>query len=161
MVYRFGSGIGKHNKDAYVETLKQGLKRFIEFAEEYGLSKEKAFEIYKQSKESGEDINWKEFTWDIMVYNHKELAEHLYNHLDEIGLHIHEFCFPISHIGTTVYPGKMMDILHQYRKFCYKNSFENPEKNFCSLEEQNEQARNYVHFDFSVKKIKTLKDLDD
>lgn len=124
----------KANKESYRAKLAESLDRFIGYA-----SGTSHFE-YRQ---------------------YAELAKHLRENIDNIAVHIHNFCFDTRYIDEeTVYPREMLRCLYDYRYFCYKNRVENPAENFCTLEEQNEASRNYVHFDFSVKRtLKAFKDL--
>lgn len=137
--------ITKVNKEEYEKSLTESLERFIAYAEEHG-TKEVKFEgkMHKVPDQYGQHI---------------ELAKHLKDNLNNICLHVHNYCYDSGLIGEVIYPGKMMDSIHNYRHSCYRNREENPEKNFLSLEEQNKYTKEYVHFDFSVKRIKTLASL--
>jgi hypothetical protein len=82
------------------------------------------------------------------------MAETILQYYNDISLNILEFCFGSEYIGETIYPAKTLETLYRFRDFCFNYNI------FTSdLVEQQEKARNYVHFDFSVKRPKTLKDL--
>ena len=125
--------ITKYNKEEYRATLLESLDRFIAYAGHT----------------------------DVFEYRqYLPLAEHLKAHIDDVAVHIHNFCFNSDNTGKEVYPRELLRSLYDYRYFCYKNRVDNPDENFCTLEEQNEYSRNYVHFDFSVKSnLKAFRDL--
>jgi hypothetical protein len=138
---RYDKMINKNNKELFISTLKDGLDTFLKFVEELGTPET----AYKYGC--------------LEHYRYRELAKHLRDHLDDIALHVHGFCFNPQRIGEELFPRDILHILYDYRTFCYNDRVNDPEKNFQSLEEQNDNTKNYVHFDFSVKKIKTLKDI--
>ena len=84
-----------------------------------------------------------------------EFAEHLKNDLEKICKHIHEHCFSYDKI---IFPGKMKGILNSYIKFCYNSNMKfNPYSYNIELvdkNEQNKRTKEYIHFDFSIKRIK-------
>lgn len=137
--------INKFNNEEYIKSLNESLDRFIAYAEKFG-TKEIEFkgEMHIVPDKFGK---------------HLDLALHLKDNLDNICLHVHNSCYDSNLIGDNVYPGKMLECLNNYRYFCYGNKVDNPHINFESLENQNNNTKNYVHYNFSVKKIKTLKDI--
>lgn len=147
----FHKMITSHNKEGYIKTLTDALDRFITFSDRFGISREKSFEKFK----AGEEMDFEM----IAYYEYGYMARHLRDNLEEICLHVHAFSFSPDQIGETIYPEPMIKSLYRYRQFCYGNRHLEPENNFMTLEEQNEQTKNYVHFDFGVKKPKTLKDI--
>lgn len=134
--------ITKANKEEYVSSLNESLDRFIVFATNNS-TKEVEFkgEMHIVPNEYGRYI---------------DLARHLKDNLNNVCLHVHNACYDSDLINEVVYPAKMLQCLYDYRYYCYGNRIENVNDNFQSLEEQNINTKNYVHFDFSVKKIKTL-----
>ena len=75
-----------------------------------------------------------------------------------------------TEITTLVHPNRLVDLLYEIESFAYKSELLNydrihegidtlPEVKYSllSLEDQQEKCKNYIHFDFSVKKPKTIK----
>ena len=84
-----------------------------------------------------------------------EIAQDILLNIKKICTHIHDFCFNYDEV---LYPGKMKNIIKKYILFCYECDFKyKPYSHTFTLldsEEQNNRTRKYIHFDFSVKKIK-------
>lgn len=128
-------GINKYNKDTYINTLCESLKRFISYCNDYS---------------------------DNTEYNrYKPLAETILNEYNNICLHVFEFCFNSNEvIGSEIYPNKMLHALYSFREYCF--NWDADKKVYIfepDIFKQNEKAKNYIHFDFSVKKPKTLKEV--
>jgi hypothetical protein len=128
-------GINKYNKDAYINTLCESLRMFIGFCNGY--------------------------TDNLQYNNYKTLAETILNEYNNICLHVFEFCFNSNEvIGNTIYPEKMLHALYSFRDYCFNWDAEKREYIFePDINKQKEKTKNYIHFDFSVKRPKTLKEV--
>ena len=74
-------------------------------------------------------------------------------HIDKVHIKILEV---FINIDEEVYPAKTLELLYDFRFFCYKDDCKG---NFLSLKEQNEQLKKYPHFDVSIKRgLKCLGD---
>ena len=84
---------------------------------------------------------------------YKNMAENILSNYNSIALNVLQFCFDVKNIGRNVYPGSMLRAMYDFRDYAYDNL------ELLSIGKQQEKAKNYVHFDFSVKKPKTLIDI--
>ena len=84
----------------------------------------------------------------------QSIAESLLTNYNEIALNILQFCFDVQYVGKEIFPAKMLNCMHAFKEYVF-----NKDKELLTLEQQQEMARNYIHFDFSVKKPKTLMDI--
>jgi hypothetical protein len=125
--------INSNNKNQYIEKVKESIKRFLTFCNEYP-----------------EEYNYNSY---------KDMAQFTYDNLEsKIALHVLNFSIPTEDIlNNTIYPGKMIQMLYNIRQYVFNNSTDI--NNYLNLQQQNEATKNYIHFDFSVKKIKTLNDI--
>lgn len=122
-------------KSNYLNLIKESLEKFIVLA---------ANRVYDE----------KNYGTVRSEYNkYLKLAMHLRENLHNVCEHVHKASF--NH-DVVPYPAKVLESLYNYRMYCYQNSVFNPSENFMTLEQQNEATRNYIHYDFSVKKIKAL-----
>jgi len=125
--------INSNNKQDYIKTLKESLERFINYCNDYPGEKE---------------------------YNYyKNIAEIILKEHQNISLNILQFCFEPENIGKTIYPNKTLEALYRFRDYCF--NYDNSKQYIFinDLQEQQQKAKNYIHFDFSVKRPKTLKDI--
>jgi hypothetical protein len=74
---------------------------------------------------------------------------------DSIALHILNFADAQNFLTSedAIFPSKTLEFLYSIGNYVFD------EVRALSLEEQNMKSREYVHFDFSVKRIKTINDL--
>ncbi len=121
--------INKYNKDAYINTLCESLKRFIDFCNSY--EDNRTYTYYKSMAE--------------------KLLSGDYNN---ISLNVLQFCFEPEYVNTTIYPEKMLHSLYSFRDYAYNTDIQ-----LLSIQEQQERAKNYIHFDFSIKRPKILKEI--
>lgn len=80
------------------------------------------------------------------------------NYHTKIALHILNFANVEYFLSSKpVYPGMVKHSLYYIRDYVF-NGFTSTQTPL-TLEQQNEKSRNYIHFDFSVKKVKTISDI--
>lgn len=126
--------INSNNKQNYIKTLKESLERFLNYCNDY--PEEKEYNYYKN------------------------IAEIILKEYQNISLNILQFCFGPENIGETIYPNKTLEALYRFRDYCFNYDYNSKQYIFINdLQEQQQKAKNYIHFDFSVKKPKTLKDI--
>ena len=126
--------INSNNKQDYIKTLKESLERFINYCNDYPEEKE---------------CNY-----------YKNMAEIILKEYQNISLNILQFCFEPEHIGNTIYPNKTLESLYRFRDYCFNYDYNGKQYIFINdLQEQQQKAKNYIHFDFSVKRPKTPKDI--
>lgn len=126
--------INSNNKQNYIKTLKESLERFLNYCNDY--FEEKEYNYYKN------------------------IAEIILKEYQNISLNILQFCFEPENIGKTIYPNKTLEALYRFRDYCFNYDYNSKQYIFITnLQEQQQKAKNYVHFDFSVKRPKTLKDI--
>lgn len=125
--------IGSNNKQDYIKTLIESLERFINYCNDY--PEEKEYNYYKN------------------------IAEIILKEYQNISLNILQFCFEPEYMGDTIYPNKTLEALYRFRDYCF--NYDNSKQYIFinDLQEQQQKAKNYIHFDFSVKRPKTLKDI--
>jgi len=116
--------IDASNKEQYINTLTEGLKRFLNYCNDY--------------------------PHDTTYTQLKYLAEIMLKDYNKISLNILQFCLPIEYINDTIYPAKMLEVLYQLFRYAIHDG------ELLSLKDQQSKAKHYVHFDFSVKRPKTL-----
>jgi len=126
--------ITKANAESYCKMLEESLDKFISYCEEYP-----AYTKYT--------IHYLPARW--IKQNYK----------DKIALHILSFASsgtPHFLDGKPAFVGQTLDFMQHVEWFIFTfNEARSP----LSLTEQNELSKKYVHFDFSVKKVKTINDL--
>lgn len=126
--------INSNNKQDYIKTLIESLERFINYCNDY--PEEKEYNYYKN------------------------MAEIILKEYQNISLNILQFCFEPEHIGNTIYPNKTLKSLYRFRDYCFNYDYNSKQYIFINdLQEQQQKAKNYIHFDFSVKRPKTPKDI--
>lgn len=126
--------INSNNKQDYIKTLKESLERFLNYCNDY--FEEKEYNYYKN------------------------IAEIILKEYQNISLNILQFCFEPEHIGNTIYPNKTLESLYRFRDYCFNYDYNSKQYIFINdLQEQQQKAKNYIHFDFSVKRPKTPKDI--
>lgn len=126
--------INSNNKQDYIKTLIESLERFINYCNDY--PEEKEYNYYKN------------------------MAEIILKEYQNISLNILQFCFEPEHIGNTIYPNKTLESLYRFRDYCFNYDYNSKQYIFINdLQEQQQKAKNYIHFDFSVKRPKTPKDI--
>lgn len=126
--------INSNNKQDYIKTLIESLERFINYCNDY--PEEKEYNYYKN------------------------MAEIILKEYQNISLNILQFCFEPEYIGDTIYPNKTLESLYRFRQFCFNYDYNSKQYIFINdLQEQQQKAKNYIHFNFSVKRPKTLKDI--
>jgi len=125
--------INSNNKQGYIKTLIESLKRFINYCNDY--PEEKEYNYYKN------------------------MAEIILKEYQNISLNILQFCFEPENIGKTIYPNKTLEALYRFRDYCFNYDNSKQYVFINNLQEQQQKAKNYIHFDFSVKRPKTLKDI--
>lgn len=126
--------INSNNKQNYIKTLKESLERFLNYCNDY--FEEKEYNYYKN------------------------IAEIILKEYQNISLNILQFCFEPENIGKTIYPNKTLEALYRFRDYCFNYDYNSKQYVFINdLQEQQQKAKNYIHFDFSVKRPKTLKDI--
>lgn len=126
--------INSNNKQNYIKTLKESLERFLNYCNDY--FEEKEYNYYKN------------------------IAEIILKEYQNISLNILQFCFEPENIGDTIYPNKTLEVLYRFRDYCFNYDYNSKQYVFINdLQEQQQKAKNYIHFDFSVKRPKTLKDI--
>lgn len=126
--------INSNNKQDYIKTLIESLERFINYCNDY--FEEKEYNYYKN------------------------IAEIILKEYQNISLNILQFCFEPEHIGNTIYPNKTLESLYRFRDYCFNYDYNSKQYIFINdLQEQQQKAKNYIHFDFSVKRPKTPKDI--
>lgn len=125
--------INSNNKQDYIKTLIESLERFVNYCNDY--PEEKEYNYYKNIAE-------------IILKEHQN-----------ISLNILQFCFEPEYMGDTIYPNKTLEALYRFRDYCF--NYDNSKQYIFinDLQEQQQKAKNYIHFDFSVKRPKTLKDI--
>lgn len=125
--------INSNNKQDYIKTLIESLERFVNYCNDY--PEEKEYNYYKNIAE-------------IILKEHQN-----------ISLNILQFCFEPENIGKTIYPNKTLEALYRFRDYCF--NYDNSKQYIFinDLQEQQQKAKNYIHFDFSVKRPKTIKDI--
>jgi hypothetical protein len=161
----FGKLINSNNKDAYVESLKISLNTFVEYCN----TLEKHREIDGNKFLNAEcvtvnGIGFKEYCEIAEYLRYSKIAKDLLENYDKICTNVLAFCYGVEESREKVYPVKMLRMLYDFRDYVYhcnidKKDFLNMNVELLSLEEQNLRAKNYIHFDFSVKKIKTLNNI--
>lgn len=126
--------INSNNKQDYIKTLIESLERFINYCNDY--PEEKEYNYYKN------------------------MAEIILKEYQNISLNILQFCFEPEYIEDTIYPNKTLESLYRFRDYCFNYDYNNKQYIFISdPQEQQQKAKNYIHFNFSVKRPKTLKDI--
>ena len=126
--------INSNNKQNYIKTLIESLERFMNYCNDY--PEEKEYNYYKN------------------------IAEIILKEYQNISLNILQFCFEPEHIGNTIYPNKTLESLYRFRDYCFNYDYNSKQYIFINdLQEQQQKAKNYIHFDFSVKRPKTPKDI--
>jgi len=127
--------ITKANVESYCKVLEESLDKFISFCEDYP-----------------EDIGKCQYLWMAKWVKG--------NYKDKIGLHILSFASsgtPYFLDGKPAYPCQTMQFIYDIRMYVFDNYAQ--EREPLSLAEQNRLSKEHVHFDFSVRKVKTINDL--
>jgi len=81
---------------------------------------------------------------------YRDIAEDVLVNYNKISLNVLQFCFDVKNIDCIVYPSNMLRVMYAFRDYVYNG------KELLSIYEQQEKSKKYHHFDFSVKKPKTL-----
>lgn len=124
--------INNQNRIEYVNKSIEHLNRFINYCNDYP---------------------------DNMEYNrYKDIAQFVIDNInDKIALHVLSYAMPSNEIlSDKLYPNKIIQMLYKIRYYVFKNYCDITK--YSDLHEQNEATKNYIHFDFSVKKVKTIND---
>lgn len=124
--------ITKANVEVYCETLEKSIDQFISYCEEYP----KHLEYYQ-------------YLW--MAKWVKD------NYKDKIALHILSFASsrtPYFLDGKPAFPGQTLHFIYDIRMYVFDNYAR--EREPLSLLDQNRLSKEHIHFDFSVRKPKTI-----
>lgn len=126
--------INKANVENYCKMLEKGLDRFISFSKDHPSTQHNLY------------LSMAEWLKD--------------NYKDKVALHILSFASASSYLFLDVkdvYPEKMLHYLYDIRYFVFANWLDLSK--LLTLAEQNELSKNYVHFNFGVRKVQTLRSL--
>lgn len=146
-----------------IETIKEGLTRFINYVNEYCMEYKNYFsdmdktnELYKENPKTfflDNGIEEKKFFDDYANFQLLQIAQKT---LDEIeNIHTNVIGLFINPSDKKYYPNDVKHWLYDFRFFCFDDTY-NP-NNFLSLEKQNERLSKYPHFDASTKRPKTYR----